>query len=445
MNKLEKRAFICILFVVVLVVGMAYFVFKLVNDGSAWVSYPANEHIYHDGKMTKGTIYDRNGELLIRNSESGVPEYNEDSSLREANLHVSGDSDNNIRTGGNAAFAGQLVGYDLINGVYTMDDVGEELYLTIDAKGNLVAHEALQGRKGSVMVYNYETGEILVNASSPTFDPENPEDIQEGAYIDKGLSSKLVPGSIMKVVTATAAIDTLDNLDEFEYQCTGTLKYEGSDKVTCPYVHGHLNFEEALKTSCNGAFAIISENIGAETLEDYVDKAGLTKSYNIDGIKTKEGSFEFPDSGINLAWAGIGQHKDLVNPLSMMVYMGAIGGGGKAAEPKLLIGDDLSKDMLKGVKTATLVESSTAIKLNEMLKNNTEYYGGSWLFPGLDIYGKTGTAETGEGKESNAWFTGYIRNEGHPYAFIVGIEEGGSGGAEATVVANKVLQYLVSE
>ncbi len=444
MNKLEKRALICILFVVVLVGGMGYFIFKLVNDGSAWVSYPANEHIYNNGKMTKGTIYDRNGELLVRNTASGVPEYNGDPYLREANLHASGDMDNNINTAGNTAFAGQLVGYDFINGVYTTDDVGEEIYMTVDAEANLVAHEALGNRNGAVMVYNYETGEILVNASSPTFDPLDPGEIEEGAYINKGLSSKIVPGSIMKVVTSNAAIDTLDNLNEFEHHCTGVLEYGGTDAVTCPYAHGTVNFEEALATSCNGAFAILSEEIGAETLNEYVNEAGLTKSYNIDGIQTEEGSFEFPESGINLAWAGIGQHKDLLNPLSMMVYMGAIAGGGEAAEPTLLIGENPQKNMSADVKKTSLLKASTALRLDEMLKNNTETYGASWLFPGLDIYGKTGSAEVGGGNESNAWFTGYIRNEGHPYAFIVVIEQGGTGGAEAIPAMNKVLQYLVN-
>ncbi len=444
MNKLEKRALMCILFIFFLVGGMGYFTYKLIKDGGAWVSYPANDHVYTNGKMTKGTIYDRNGELLVQNTESGIPEFNESSSLRRANLHVTGDAGNNIGTGANTAFGGILVGYDLINGVYSRENQGEEINLTVDAYGNLAAYEALGSRSGTVLVYNYKTGEILVSVSTPTFDPKYPdeEEIKEGAYLNKGLSSAVVPGSIFKVVTATAAIETIPTIEEFEYTCTGELSYGGDDKVTCPSVHGTVDFDEALAKSCNGAFAILSEEIGADTLEDYTEKAGLTDSYSIDGIKTKEGSFEFPDEGLNLAWAGIGQYNDLVNPLSMMVYMGAIANGGEAVVPKILLSTGEEKKLNDKIDTVDMIESSTANRLDIMLKNDVESYG-TWNFPGLNVAGKTGSAEVEEDELANAWFAGYLDDPEHPYAFIVLVERGGTGGGVAIPVANEVLQSLV--
>ena len=78
------------------------------------------------------------------------------------------------------------------------------------------------------------------------------------------------------------------------------------------------------------------EKLGGDLIKEYTEKLGLTKSYDIDGIKTAESTFDYPDSGVNLAWTGIGQYHDMLNPCSMMVYMGAIGNGGTAVMPRLV-------------------------------------------------------------------------------------------------------------
>ena len=71
-------------------------------------------------------------------------------------------------------------------------------------------------------------------------------------------------------------------------------------------------------------------------MKEYVEKTGLTLSRDVNGISTARGSFDFPQTGADLAWAGIGQHNDLVNPCTMMTYMGAIANGGRAVQPKIL-------------------------------------------------------------------------------------------------------------
>lgn len=91
-----------------------------------------------------------------------------------------------------------------------------------------------------------------------------------------------------------------------------------------------------------------------------------------------------------------------------------------------------------------MIETDTAEKLTDMMKNNVESTYGEGNFPGLDIYAKSGTAEV-YGREPNAWFTGFIKNEGYPYAFIVCVENGGYGGSVAGPVANQVLQAAIGE
>ena len=112
-------------------------------------------------------------------------------------------------------------------------------------------------------------------------------------------------------------------------------------------------------------------------MKDYVNRLGLTKSYNVDGIRNVKGSFDFPkDSELNLGWSGVGQYHDLVNPCSMMVYMGAIANGGKAAIPHILMSDFRITKM-----TNQMIDESTSEILSDMMKKTVEkaYLGDSNL------------------------------------------------------------------
>ena len=97
-----------------------------------------------------------------------------------------------------------------------------------------------------------------------------------------------------------------------------------------------------------------------------------------------------------------------------------------------------------GKKTKSMIDSSTAQSLTEMMANNVENKYGSDMFPGLNVCAKSGTAEVGGNKRPNAWFTGFLDDPEHPYAFIVLVENGGHGAQVAGSVANKVLQSAVN-
>ncbi len=278
MRKLEKRAIICLALAAVLILGLGFYTFKLAKDGGKWVSYPANKHIYTNGYLSTGAIYDKNGVLLLQNTRSGVPQYNEDWGIRRATLHAIGDNVGNISTGANRAFASKLVGYNFLSGIYSTNDTGRKLYLTLDAEVCKVANQALDGRKGTVGVYNYKTGEIICMVSSPNYDPTDPPTVSaddtSGIYMNKLLSARVVPGSIFKVITATAAIEKLDDIDSFSYYCTGSRQFgtAPTDKVVCVYPHGTVDFDEALAVSCNCAFAELSIRVGPTDLEEYTKK-----------------------------------------------------------------------------------------------------------------------------------------------------------------------------
>ena len=120
-------------------------------------------------------------------------------------------------------------------------------------------------------------------------------------------------------------------------------------------------------------------------------RPGLTTSYDINGIKTAEGSFSYPDSGMNLAWTGIGQWEDMVNPCALMVYMGAIAGGGEAVLPNIVEPTSFLDNLKARLpvfgttsRTKQMIDSSTASSLTEMMANNVVSHYGSENFPGLD-------------------------------------------------------------
>ena len=450
MNKMKRRARLCILLAMVLVLGLGLYLVRLWNDGGKWVSYPGNGDVYTQGYISKGTIYDRNGTLLLQNTDSGVPVYNDSYEIRTATVHAVGDAVGNIPTGANYKYADRLVGYNFLWGTFSTNNKGRNLYLTLDAYICQVANQAMAGRNGVVGVYNYKTGEIICMVSTPNYDPVNPPAVaDQGMYLNKFLSSTFVPGSTFKVVTATAALENVDNIENWSYTCPYIRDFgpTENDRVVCMYDHGTVDLKDALAKSCNNAFGELSIMMGPSTLKKYTELAGLTSRYDIDGIVTAKGTFEFPRQDVTLAWTGIGQNQDLVNPCAMMVYMGTIANGGVRVDPHLVDsvrfdnGWDASFPIR--VHSEEVLKPETAAKLDEMLHYDVTSNYGEARFPGLDICAKSGTAETGEGAP-HAWFYGYIRNPGYPYAFVVLIENGGFGSDQAGDVANQVMQAVIS-
>ena len=446
MKKIEKRAIMFLLLAFVLLTGVGIFSYRYVAHGDDWASYEGNRDVYNEGDLSKGKLYDTNGTLLMQNTPDGMI-FNDDASVRTALMHITGDKDNNISTGANRAFTDELIGYNLINGVYSLNNAGKDVSLTLDANICATAYEALAGRSGTVGVYNYKTGEILCMVSSPTYDPvDPPSEPEDGVYINRFTSATFVPGSIFKLVTAAAAIENLDDAYTWEINCTGSVSYGGEYAVTDVSAHGTVDLEKALEVSCNCYFGQLAEKLGPDLLEKYTEKAGLMTSYDIDGIKTTEGTFDFPDSGMNLAWTGIGQWEDMINPCSMMVYMGAIANGGEATHPNIVkpttfMGKQIDKIT---TKTTNMIDSTTAASLTEMMANNVVSHYGSENFPGLNLCAKSGTAEVGDYKEPHAWFAGFLNDDSNPYAFIVLVENSGYGADVAGAVANTVMQAVVN-
>ena len=267
MKKIEKRALLCLLLAGALLAGTVLFVGRFLVNGSSWASFLP----VFSGQPATGRVLDRDGDVLTWVDEDGKRRYYDGATVREATLHAVGDAEGRIGTGALVAFADKLSGYNLLTGSYSPLGQGNDLYLTLDARYNYIAYQALNGRKGAVGVYNYKTGEILCMVSAPSFDPANPPDIQDGderydgVYLNRFLSGTFTPGSVYKTVTLAAAIENVPDLYDRTWTCTGSTTV-GDGAVTCPYAHGEQDIYAALSNSCNGVFALLADELGEDVL-----------------------------------------------------------------------------------------------------------------------------------------------------------------------------------
>ena len=447
MKRVKHRTLSALVFVLILFVGLGIYLVRYFTQGGKWVSFSANQAVYSDGILNVGTLLDRNGMILASVSD-GERTFAEYSLTRRATLHAVGDKSGNIGTGAIYAFAPQLIGYNPVFGVSSFSGKGQSVYLTLDANLNEVAYEALAGRKGTVAVCNYETGEVLCMVSSPTFDPADPPSISdddesyEGVYINRFLSSTFSPGSTFKLVTTVAALEKIDDLYDREFYCAGSLEVE-RDTITCTGTHGTITIEEALAVSCNCAFAELALELGGDTISKYFEDLGFAEQDKVNGILTASGKYDIaPDDSSDLGWSGVGQYNDMVNPAAMLKFMCAIANGGEAKNLNLIYKSGIFKRMNLG--SDRLLKKGTADELSDMMSFNVHYNYGADNYPGLELHAKSGTAEVGGGKSPHAWFVGFISNPDNPLAFVVLVENGGSGSSVAGSVANTVLQAAIS-
>lgn len=447
MNRVAHRTTIALLLVLVLLGGMAMFCVEYLTKGNDWVVFEGNPHLYNGGNIGTGVITDRDGTMLLSAMDEWT--YSDDPMIRQSTIHWLGDRDGYISAPTVAYYAEEMAGYNLVNGLYAYSDGGGKAQMTLSAQLQKAALEAMGDYRGTVAVYNYETGEILCAVSTPNYDPDDVPDIDEddsgayeGVYLNRFTQVTYVPGSIFKVVTAAAALERLNDARDITFECNGTYEM-GADEIVCMRTHGSVDLEDALAVSCNCYFAQLSELLGPDSLQEYVDQFRITQPLDFDGITTAQGKFQIENAApVETAWSAIGQHLDLVNPARFMTFMGVIAGGGKAAEPYVISQVSSGghvKYRAKTTMTDRLMSEETAEELAELMRNNVTQIYGDGYFPGMSVCAKSGTAEVGGGKDPNATFAGFVTDEEYPLAFIAVVENGGSGSGTCVPIVSDVL------
>ena len=443
MNKVALRANITMLIALLLLGGFVFFLVEYAVNADDWIVFNGSPHVYNGGNIGTGVVTDRDGYLLLNMNDGR--DYSSSEALRKSTVHWVGDRKGSVNAPALSHYSAEMSGYDLISGVYVYGDAGGVAKLTLSAVAQEAALKALGNKKGTVGVYNYETGELLCAVTTPTFDPDNIPEVTEdleGMYLNRFTQSVYIPGSIFKVVTLAAALETMPQIQEQKFSCDSTYKI-GSDKITCEYAHGNQTLKKAFRNSCNCAFAQIAQQLGGDTLETYAKQFGIVGSLEFDGITTASGNFEAAGAAdVNVAWSGIGQYNDQVNACNFMTFMGAIARGGRGVTPYLVENISVGSNTTYRARHKNndrIMSESTAELLQEYLMFNVTDKYGAENFKGMTVGAKTGTGEVGGGKKPNAVLAGFVEDEQTPLAFIVMVEDGGYGAEICIPIISKVL------
>ena len=457
MKTTGTRSLILVLLTIAFAGGMLLFLVEFVRDGGSWAIQPFNKHITQ-GESLSGRVLDCNGTVLAYSDETGRV-YHDDQTVRLAMLHTVGDTRGYIATSAQYLYRADLSGYNLVTGLVSPfgKSNGSDVKLTLDADLCETAYEALGGKKGAVVVYNYKTGAVLCEVSTPSFDPgAPPADLDtdetgkyEGVYLNNVLSSTYTPGSVFKVVTTAAAIENIPDLDSRTFTCNGSVVINGN-QINCLATHGQIDFKTALSHSCNVVFGELAVELGEGKMTEMANQMGFNTSFEFDGIHTAKSVYQVKGASDDaLAWSGIGQYTDLANPMHMAILMGAVANGGTPVLPHFVESITTSFGLVTRMgypqEGERMLSVSTADRLKGYLRNNVSSYYGDNLFPsGMEVCAKTGTAEVGEGKAPTGWMIGFSANSATPYAFAVAVEEGSSGIGSAGSVASAVLNRLAA-
>ena len=381
---------------------------------------------------------------------------------------------------------------------------GSDIVLTIDSNLQKIAEDALeaninkissggfseryQAEGGSVVVMKVDTGEVLALASYPDFEPQlfvggisnsnwsKYRDDERHPLLNKAIQSAYAPGSIFKMVTAIAGLET--GTITLTEKINDIGKYPKYTNQECWYFtsyrrgHGWLNVSDAIKHSCNYFFYEVGDRMGIDSLAKYAKYFGLGTKTGIElpnetsgTVASRETKLEkkpkeqwYPGETLS---AAIGQSYNSFTPIQIAKYICMLANGGKNVNPtiiKTIINSDgveVSKEEIEtyinqilGIKekdTEEITINPEYLKnILEGMRSVTSETGGTaynmFKHFNIEVGGKTGSAEAG--KNVNAWFVGFAPFEEPEIAVVVMVENGGHGNYTAEVTKEIMEEYF---
>lgn len=327
---------------------------------------------------------------------------------------------------------------------------GEDINISLDISLQQAAVDLLAGLKASFVLLDANSGEIIVLASAPGFDPnEFVGGINSSRWsqlttdpdrplFNRAIQGRYPPGSTFKVLTATAALNEgIYDLNS-EFNDEGYLTVDGNIiRNFEEEVFGVHTLEEAIVQSINTTMAKVGLEVGAENLEDYFNRLGLSSSPEL-GLPLQASQLGNPGRNqVALAWSAIGQDQVLMTPLHMAKMFTPFANQGYIPEISLQL-KDYSDKQEQVLSEETVNNLRTALK-----KVVTEGTGQAVNIEGYNIYGKTGTAEIA-GRDPHAWFAGFIEDfQNRDLAFALLVEEGGVGGRVAAPIVREFFEKII--
>jgi peptidoglycan glycosyltransferase len=353
---------------------------------------------------------------------------------------------------------------------------GDDLYTSLDPRAQQVAVNELQralaaspkGAFGSVVALEPDTGKVLVMANSPSFDPNDvPREAERGVEPGNRRENKATraltpPGSTFKVVTATAAIDT------GEYKPDTLIDGKNGKRISGVPLnnfgsqdYGLISLTDALTNSVNTVFGEVAEKLGDDEMYKYMRRYGFEVRPPVDlpaDETAASGVFKGPKlveegEGADIGRVGIGQSggggEILATPLQMATVAATVANDGVRMKPR--IGDRLVRpdgriaERIKKEEATRVMKSETAEQLTAMMRNVVdEGTGTAAAVAGIDVAGKTGTAEFPNSAQNRAWFIGFAPYDDPKVAIAVTVQPTlGQGGTTAAPIASAVIKALI--
>ncbi|OAI40974.1 hypothetical protein AYO38_00910 [bacterium SCGC AG-212-C10] len=412
----------------------------------------------------RGSILDRDGNVLARSKLDGTREYSDPLAA-----HAVGYLDARYGTqGAELAFNDILSGRsgsgtltDAFNAEFRRTAIrGLDLKLTIDSELQQVASDALGDRRGAVMAVDPRNGQVLAMISKPGYHPATLADDGDALLNDD--SSPLLnratqglypPGSTFKTVTAISALESGLYKANTSVTCPGEVVIDGFP-VSClnvPDGVGTYPFSFAFEHSVNGIFAQVGDKLGWERLLTTARKLGFGGAPAFT-LPTAESQVFNPDSELTrtlLASTAFGQGELLTTPLQMLEVAATIANDGVLVTPHLGLstvdkeGNDL--DSVEDRSERRLIDSSVAKTMRDFMVGVVDSKQANGVaIPGVKVGGKTGTAESGRGT-SHAWFIAFAPADDPQVAVVVVIEDGGQGGVQASPVAGTLIRAVLGK
>jgi peptidoglycan glycosyltransferase len=357
---------------------------------------------------------------------------------------------------------------------------GSSVELTIDPAAQKAAWDALGDQRGAVVALDPSTGAILAMVSKPSYDPNElavhrSKEVKE-AYeallnddddplANRSIGETYPPGSTFKLITTAAALESGDyDADtivpapsEFPLpQSTAVLPNFGG--VPC-HASGKMSLADALRISCNTAFADLGITLGADAIGEQAERFGFGESFTVP-MNVAASHYPGEDnptwSPANQALSGIGQWEVRATPLQIAMISAAIANDGELMAPYSV--QRIRDQQLEVVEEASperlseAVSPETAQALTDMMVGVVEDGSGrAAQISGVEVAGKTGTAQWAQGKDPHAWFTAFAPADDPQVALAVIVEQGGSMGSEATggqiaaPIAKAVIEAVLDE
>ncbi|GAA4977614.1 penicillin-binding protein 2 [Kineococcus glutinatus] len=351
---------------------------------------------------------------------------------------------------------------------------GGSVELTIDPVVQQAASEALGERKGAVVALDPATGDVLAMVSNPTYDPNAlathdaaaAQEAWQGLLADeddpltnRATGALYPPGSTFKIITSAAALESgdytadtlLDGPAELDLPLTSSTL--GNDEGTECGPGGKVSLIDALEISCNTAFGSLGMTLGADALAEQSERFGFGQELQIP-LSVATSSFPTDLNAPQTAQSAIGQFDVRATPLQVAMISAAVANGGVLMEPNVVrTVRDADLDVVETRSPQELgraVSEETAATLTTMMRAVVDSGTGTRAqIEGVQVAGKTGTAQHGEGLPPYAWFTSFAPADDPEVAVAVVIEDGGTvdsayGGRLAAPVAKQVMEAVIN-